>query len=101
MKVRDDRLAGKLQVTHLHTRMTWPEIGLEALGWLATAGILGSYFALNLGMMGQWWFNVTGIWTGFGMATSLYSKKAWPAFWLNLAWGVISVIGVIRLLMVS
>ena len=70
---------------------------LDILGWFCTAGILGGYFALTSGLIAPWpWFYGAGTFTAFGMALSLYPKKHWPAFWLNMTWGVMSLIGVIR-----
>lgn len=68
----------------------------DAVGWAATAGLLGFYFALNLGWVGILAFNASGVLTGAGLAASLAPRRAWPAFWLNVAWAGISAVGVWR-----
>ena len=68
---------------------------MMALGWALTVAILGGY-ALTVRRGSATPFHVVNVVTFLPMAAVNASVGAWPAVTMNLVFGVLAVVGLVR-----
>ena len=72
----------------------------EALGWAGTITFVVAYYGISFGKLKAdsllyQWMNLLG---AIAIAFSVFVKQAWPAFALEVVWGGIALVTLIRLL---
>lgn len=73
---------------------------LEGLGWAGTVTFLVAYWGVSSGKLKAdgllyQWMNLGG---AIAIALSVFPKRAWPAFALEVVWGAIALTTLIRIL---
>jgi len=72
----------------------------EILGWMGTVTFLLAYYGISTGKLkadGELyqWMNLGG---AIAVSFSVFVKKAWPAFALEIVWGAIALVTLVRIL---
>ena len=72
----------------------------EMLGWAGTITFVVAYYGISFGKLKAdsllyQWMNLLG---AVAIAFSVFVKHAWPAFALEVVWGGIALVTLIRLL---
>lgn len=72
----------------------------EILGWAGTITFVVAYYGISFGKLKAdsllyQWMNLLG---AIAIAFSVFVKQAWPAFALEVVWGGIALVTLIRLL---
>lgn len=71
----------------------------EALGWAGTITFVVAYYGISFGKLKAdsllyQWMNLLG---AIAIAFSVFVKQAWPAFALEVVWGGIALVTLVRL----
>jgi hypothetical protein len=74
------------------------EVLIQICGWTGTAMIVGAYYCVSnkkLDPQGRTyqWLNLVG---SAGVGVNVFHQKAWPALALEIIWGVIAILTLIR-----
>lgn len=72
----------------------------DAIGWMGTALIVGAYAANSWGHLtstsrAYLWLNLAG---AVCVGVNVTANEAWPALALQITWGLISVVSLVRTL---
>ncbi len=72
----------------------------ELLGWIGMITFLVAYYGISSGKMKvnslvYQWMNLGG---AIAVGLSVLNKHAWPAFALEVVWGAIAVVMILRLI---
>lgn len=77
---------------------TKPSPLVNALGWYGTVAILAAYGLTSFGVIEQnalyQLLNLTG---ALGVGLVCWRLKTWQPFWLEVVWGAVAIISLVRL----
>lgn len=68
--------------------------GAQALGWVGTIGVLGTYTASL--RRGPYVFHVGNFFGSCLIAIACYDRQAWPSLVLTVCFGAIGFVGAVR-----
>ena len=71
----------------------------DVFGWIGTALVLLAYGLLSTNKIDNGkLYQVLNLFAAIFMAIGLFPKNAWFSFALQVAWGIIAIIGIIKLI---
>ncbi|MEM8711889.1 MAG: hypothetical protein AAGG01_13130 [Planctomycetota bacterium] len=71
---------------------------IDAIGWIGTALILGAYGLHSLEAIGNGaLYQTMNLLGAIGVGVVCWRQRTWQAFFLELAWGVIAVVSLLRI----
>ena len=70
----------------------------ETLGWIGTALVLLAYFLVSNKKMGSSnkYYQLMNLFGAIGIGISVFYKEAWPALFLQITWGGIAMVALIK-----
>jgi hypothetical protein len=74
------------------------EILLDTLGWTGGAAFVGAYYLVSAGKLKAdgWEYQALNLFGAIAVGVSAFPKRAWPALGLEVVWGAIAVIALVR-----
>ncbi len=74
------------------------ELTIQIIGWVGTFLIGVSYILVSTGTVkgDSRWYQITNLLGAIGIGVSVVHQKAWPAAALQVFWGLVAIIGLIR-----
>ncbi|MBQ3436650.1 hypothetical protein IJG26_01700 [Candidatus Saccharibacteria bacterium] len=70
----------------------------DVIGWIGMILVLIAYILLSLGKIGNGYlYQILNFFAALLMAIGLYPKNAWFSFTLQIIWGIIAIIAIIKL----
>ena len=75
------------------------ETVIQSIGWLGTLLIILAYFLISNGHLTTksklyQWMN---LWGAVGVGVNVFHQQAWPVLALEIAWGAIAIVSIIKL----
>ena len=71
----------------------------DVFGWIGTALVLLAYGLLSTNKIDNGkLYQVLNLFAAIFMAIGLFPKNAWFSFALQVAWGIIAIVGIIKLI---
>lgn len=73
-------------------------IVFDILGWIGTALVLIAYFLLSLNIIkNSYLYQWLNFFAALLMAIGLFPKNAWFSFTLQVVWGIIAIVSLIKM----
>ena len=71
---------------------------LDLIGWLGTTAFVLAYYLISSGKVKAdgWEYQVLNFFGAVAVGISVFPKKAWAAFGLEIVWGAIALIALAR-----
>ena len=76
------------------------EIMVDLLGWGGTAAFVIAYYLVSCGKLSvdSVLYQVLNLGGAVAVGFSVFPRKAWPAFGLEILWGSIALVSLVRIL---
>lgn len=76
---------------------------IESFGWLGVITTIGAYAAISLGALSPLGFLYPSLnlFAGLALGIETYTHRDFQPFWLNVIWGGIALLSLLRLIMLS
>ncbi len=73
---------------------------LDLFGWAGTTAFVAAYYLVSCGRLkvDSVFYQVLNLGGAVAVGCSVFPKNAWPAFGLEIAWGTIALVSLIRIL---
>jgi hypothetical protein len=74
------------------------EIFTQIVGWVGTCMIVFAYILVSLKKVDgtNHFYQLLNLFGAIGLAINVYHQKSWPAFALEIVWGLIAVLGLLK-----
>ena len=74
------------------------EIMLDLIGWAGTAAFVAAYYMVSSGKFRAdgWEYQVLNLGGAIAVGLSVFPRKAWAAFGLEVIWGAIAIVSLVR-----
>ncbi len=72
---------------------------IGAIGWIGVIGVLLAYALVSLSILPAQsiWYQLLNLSAALCICIETWSKRDYQPFWLNVIWGVIAAIALVRL----
>lgn len=77
------------------------EIFFQIIGWVGTAFVLSAYFLLvssNKITEDSRIYQILNLLGAIGVGFNVFHQQAWPAFGLQVVWGIISIVAITKMI---